>query len=150
MTRLVSIKMSVYAVLLVCLMGVGVTCRAQALCADRDENLRCLRMKFEPLYQISPDRFWRILNRSRDVAVQCRSTRKTLDFLRLVEIRSENAEFNEYFSETIEGMCAQKPTCLARATAMLCSDAQKLLRDKLMSPDFLDLKKLDVARCVPK
>lgn len=147
--RHLCMKLLILAAVLVSLVGAVGASEAQTLCTDRDENLRCLRKQFEPLYQNSPDRFWRILNRSRDIALQCRSTSKTLEFLQLVEVRSGNAEFNEYLSETMEGMCAQKPACIARAAAKLGPSAKSLLREKLMRPEFFDLKKSEISRCVP-
>jgi hypothetical protein len=84
-------------------------------CCRVPDELQCLRTNFSSCYRNHYERFSEILDLAEEKAKLCKSPRDMAKFLALVEIRSGNAEFNEYLDETIEELCITKPKCFVDA-----------------------------------
>lgn len=123
---------------------------AAAICSGSSTNLKCLEQHFDEFYAQDYYRFSAILNKSADEAKQCRSIKKTAEFLGLAHIKTGNAEFNEFFAEITEKLCVSSPRCFKRASRLLDKDIQKKLAAMLDNPLFVDREDLHKADCLGK
>lgn len=126
------------------------TVEAATTCSGSSANLKCLEQHFDEFYAQDYDHFWMILNKSADEAKQCRSIKKTTEFLRLARIKTGNAEFNEFFAETAESLCVSSPRCFKRASKLLDKESQKNLAARFNTPTFVDREDLRKAGCLGK
>ncbi len=126
------------------------TVEAAAICSGSSANLECLEQHFDELYAQDYERFWAILNKSANEAKQCRSTKKTAEFLGLARIKIRGAEFEEFFAQTTENLCMSSPRCFKRASRLLDKGIQKNLAAMLDNPLFVDREDLHKAGCLSK
>jgi hypothetical protein len=117
-------------------------------CSNSSDKLNCLKANFHSLYHNNYTEFWSILHKSADEVKQCASSTKTAQFLGLVAIQSNNAEFNEFFSDIVEELCVSSPTCFCTGVSHLSDENQQMLRIMLDTPLFFDKKSLEKARCL--
>lgn len=122
------------------------TTEAATTCSD----LKCIKQNFEVSYAQDYEHFWAVLNKSADEAKQCRSIKKTAEFLDLVRIKIKGAEFEEFFAQTTENLCVSSPRCFKRASKLLDKEAQKNLVAMLDNPLFVDRESLRKAGCLGK
>lgn len=108
-----------------------------------DNKLMYLKNNFNNLYQNNYKQFWQILAEVEKNAVNCESTDDTVAFLKLIEIDSTGAEFNEYFSEVIEKLCIEKPKCFLDSLSSLDTRAITRIVKRLKAPLFVDSKDID-------
>ena len=106
------------------------------LCQSEVNQLACLKANFDALYEENFDRFWAIVHEAAAKAEKCSLLPDTVDFLDLVKIKSNNTEFNEFFSEIIERMTTRETECLLNAVTMMDEASQKLIMGKLRNPLF--------------
>lgn len=144
MTRLIVIFM----------MGIGVlvfgsqAVEATTICSGASANLKCLEQHFDELYAKDYSQFWVILNENADEAKQCRSIKKTAEFLRLARIKIKGAEFEEFFAQTTENLCVKFPHCFKRASRLLDKEIQRNLAATLDNPLFVKREDLRKADCL--
>jgi len=111
---------------------------ANDLCAGKDANLSCLKKNFEQLYSSNYDLFWDILHKAEKKAQKCVSIQDTSLFLELVHIKTNSAEFEEYFSKIIENLCVSSPKCFLDAVLQLKNEDQIQIVDRLKHTVFVD------------
>ncbi|MBI5492889.1 MAG: hypothetical protein HY893_08160 [Deltaproteobacteria bacterium] len=113
-----------------------------------EANLVCLQDNFDKLYQENYPLFWEILHNAASKAQKCDSVKDTAAFLRLVKLirgshATGNAEFEEYFSQTVEQLCIQKSKCFLDGLLRFDKPTRVLLLDMLRNPLFEDGSKID-------
>ncbi|PKL52667.1 MAG: hypothetical protein CVV37_00265 [Nitrospira bacterium HGW-Nitrospira-1] len=113
-----------------------------------EANLVCLQDNFDKLYRENYPLFWKILHNAATKAQKCDSVEDTATFLRLVKLirgsqATGSAEFEEYFSQTVEQLCIQKSKCFLDGLLMLDKSTRVLLIDMLRTPLFVDNSKID-------
>lgn len=94
------------------------------------------------MYASNYSQFWDILTDAEKEALKCKSTLAVVDFLRLVNLKSINAEFNEYYKEVIENMLLQKPTCFLDSLATLDKTTITFIIDNLKRPLLVEELKI--------
>ena len=124
------------------------TVEAATICTGSSENLKCFEQHFDELYAKDYSHFWAILNKSSVEAKQCRSIKKTAEFLSLVRLKSNNAEFKEFFAQTTENLCMSSPHCFKRASKLLDKESQKNLAAMFNTPLYVDREDLHKAGCI--
>lgn len=111
---------------------------ADGLCSGTDATLNCLSKNFEKLYVTNYHGFWDILHKSAKKVQQCRSVSDVVPFLELVRLKSNNVEFNEFFSEKIENMCIKNSKCFFDALAAMKEEDQIEIMSRMRNPLFVD------------
>lgn len=139
---------AIFMVSIVALAFGSQTVEATTLCSGASANLKCLKLHFEQLATEDYDRFGAILKKSSDEAKQCRSIKKTAEFLDLARIKIRGAEFEEFFAQATESLCVSSPRCFKRASKLLDKEAQKNLAAMLDNPLFVDRENLRKAGCL--
>ncbi len=109
-----------------------------------NNKLEYLKNNFNNVYMSNYDQFWKVLHDAQKKAESCESAEDTIAFLKLVEIRTGNAEFNAYFNEVIEKLCVEKPKCFFDALANLNENAIIRTVALLKAPLFVDTGDIDV------
>lgn len=109
----------------------------------REANLVCLQDNFDKLYLENYLLWSEILGNAEIKALACDSVEDTAAFLRLVKLIKGNAEFDEFFSETIEKLCIEKTKCFLDGLLRTDVPIRALLIDKLRTPLFIDSFKID-------
>lgn len=121
---------------------------AVATCTGNSANLKCLKLHFNQLYSENYEHFWVVFNQSADEATQCRSINKTAEYLDLVRITTNNAEFNEAVAEVSEKICLHSPSCFKQANQLLDKETQRKLAFMMENPIFIDRDDLRKAGCL--
>ena len=111
-------------------------------CCRVPDELQCLRTNSSYCYRNHYERFYEILDLAEGKARLCKSPRDMAKFLALVEIRSGNAEFNEYLDETIEELCITKSKCFVDAMKNLRPSTRKEITRRLQTPTFYETDNL--------
>jgi hypothetical protein len=111
---------------------------ANGLCSGANATLECLSDNFETLYSKNYSLFWDILHMSAKKAQQCKSISDVFRFLELVRLQTNNAEFNEFFNETIENMCVKNSKCFFDGSIRLNTQDQIQMVKRLKSSVFVD------------
>lgn len=109
----------------------------------KEANLECLQNNFDKLYQQNYQLFWAILHNAAKKAQTCDSIEDTAAFLRLVILKQSNAEFTEFFGQTVERLCVQKSICFLNGLLLVNQPTKVKLIDKLRSPLFVDSSEID-------
>lgn len=140
--RLVSLlKRLSYLLLLISLLFcafIPVNSSADDLCSETNATLDCLSKNFEKLYVSNYQRFWDILHNSLKKAQQCGSNSEVISFLELAHLKSNNAEFNEFFNETIENMCVKNTECFFNALVGMKEEDQNEIVGRIKNPMFFE------------
>ncbi len=118
-------------------------CWAKDLCTKEYATLGCLRENLDNLYATDYSLFWNILRSAGNIAFECRSTHDTASFLELVNLKSKNAEFNEYISEILENLIVNKPKCFFNSLSTLDHESISNVIKILQHPIFMSKKKID-------
>lgn len=108
-----------------------------------EANLVCLQDNFDTLYQENYPFFWEILHNAASKAQKCDYVKDTAAFLRLAKLEKSNAEFNEFFSQTVEQLCIKKSKCFFDGLLMVDKPTRVLLIDKLRTPLFVENSKIE-------
>lgn len=122
---------------------------ASGLCGEHREDLACVKKNFDILYAKSYERLWQKLHKTRDAAKKCDSVKATAEFLGLADIGKGNAEFEEFFAETVEQVCVEHPQCFMAAALQIDSGTRVALKTKLEKPLFHDRTDIAIDRCLP-
>jgi hypothetical protein len=109
-----------------------------------------LERNFDELYEKNYSDFWKILHSSLMEAKSCYSIEVTSKYLNLASLSSNNAEFNEFFAESIEKLCLRSPRCFNEAKQTLHKSVQKKLNTMLNNPLFIDKESLSKSGCLNK
>jgi hypothetical protein len=117
-------------------------------CPESRKNLSYLEKNFNKLYRENYSEFWVILHSSFEEAKSCRSIEKTSKFLGLANVQTGNAEFEQFFSESIENLCLSSPKCFNEASQRLPKAVQERLKEKLNGPLFIDKERLYKSGCL--
>lgn len=129
-----------YTLVILCILlpGCASAVNERDLCLQDETKLTCLGDKFNELYTQNYRQFWVIAHQAANDARKCDSPANTAAFLDLARIKTNNAEFNEFFSEVIERLVTEKPICFLVAVARMNVGSQKLVMEKLRSPLFVE------------
>ena len=146
----------------VCQMAAPAAAAAPEMCSGSEATIPCIERNFAVMGhdQSHWERFWTILNdAARDLRARaprgegCGSTGKMVQFLSLARVKSGpsgvSAEFEEFYSEQIEGLCLDAAPCFRKASKFLDDDARAALRSILANPLFFDAAVLESAKCIP-
>jgi hypothetical protein len=126
-------------------------CPHTAFCEERSDSsqrLSYLKENFVEFYRKDYYAFSEVLHSALKEARQCRPIEKTAEFLSLTELKSVNAEFNEFFAESIENLCLTSPECFNEASLLLPVATQERLNFFLNNPVFLDKELLHNSGCL--
>lgn len=112
---------------------------ADGVCVNNMATLDCVKNNFNEAYVYDYKNFWKIINSSGEKAVMCNKSDDLTNFMRLIEVRkSSNAEFEEYYSQTIEKVCVENDKCFFEAMTQLSPGAQISIVKLLKAPLFQD------------
>ncbi len=106
------------------------------LCKD-EESLSYLKNNFDELYSNNYSLFWNIVHSAAKKAESCHTLSETVNFLDLVQFR-HNADFAEFFSDTIERLCINNPKCLFDALINLQEEFRIKVLEALSRPLFVN------------
>jgi hypothetical protein len=115
------------------------------LCAHTDQPLACLKANFEKLYSGNYLRFWKILREGAAEAERCEAVEKTTTFLELANLRTNNAEFNEFLNEVIEHLATERTDCFLAATCRANAVTQERVIERLRHPLYINVTVIDNA-----
>lgn len=104
-------------------------------CVGDAEELVCLRRNFDSLFSEQYDVFWEIANRRGREVASCQRRTVVEQFLPLAD-KVGNAEFAEFYHETIESLASTSPLCLAEAWSRLGEPEQVSVVRVLRAPLF--------------
>jgi hypothetical protein len=107
-----------------------------------------LERNFDELYEKNYSYFWKILHSSIIEVNSCYSIEVTSKYLNLASLQSKNAEFNEFFAESIEKLCLSSPRCFHEANQTLHKSVQQKLNTMLNNPVFIDKDSLYKSGCI--
>lgn len=110
---------------------------SEVACA-KDAAIVCLRDNFDNLYRDNYSLFWEILHNAAKKAAQCDYGEDTSAFLMLAKLEKGNAEFNEFFSQTIEQLCIQKSKCFLDTLLVLDKTTRGAIIYRLRTPLFVE------------
>lgn len=111
---------------------------ADNLCSGKNATLECLSKNFQKLYSSDLKQFWKILHEAEKKALACKSTSETAKFMSLVRIENINTEFDEFFRETIENICAKNSKCFFEAVSSMPAADQSKIVNLLLESTFVD------------
>lgn len=97
-----------------------------------------LRAHFDELYVNDNPRFWSVVRCHGQRAKSCSSRASVATFLSLSAIGEGNAEFGEYFSETVENLLLENPQCLFTELERSNALSRKSVITRLKAPLFVD------------
>lgn len=115
---------------------------SNGICA-KEANLGCLQSNFDKLYGENDKLFWKILRDAADKYQACNSIEDTVAFLELAIVKQGNAEFAEFFSETIEQLCVQESSCFLDGLLRVNKLTKIALLNYLRTPLFADSSVID-------
>ncbi|MDR0247826.1 MAG: hypothetical protein LBI16_05490 [Burkholderiales bacterium] len=118
-------------------------------CLESPIDLSFVEKNFDELYKKNCTELWETLYSSLEEAKSCRSIEKTSRFLGLANLQTGNAEFEHFFSESIENLCLGSPKCFNEASQRLPKAAQEKLKEKLSIPLFINKERLYKSGCLP-
>lgn len=101
-------------------------------------SVECLRQNFKDLYIKDNATFWGILNNAAEDLKRCASLGKVDEFLSLVTIGTDNAEYYEFISFNIETKFTDDPICVLSALASSSKDLQNHVISRLKNPLFAE------------
>jgi hypothetical protein len=139
--RLIQVVLSFLAVFLTYSSGNAAE-KCPNVCLN-EASLECLEINFDKLYHDNYELFWDILHSAAKKAKACDSVEGTAAFLRLAILKQSNAEFTEFFNQTIEQLCLEESKCLLDGLLMVTQYTKVKLLDKLRTPLFMDSSKID-------
>jgi hypothetical protein len=139
------IRMRPLGVLVLIALLLGHTgCRADAVCRPGNDDLQCLGTHFQGMYQDSYDQFWSILHGREEEIHSCTDDRVVAQFLALAS-HTGNAEFDEFYSKTVEELAMSNMACLAGSWSTLSSQDQTTVAKVLRTPMFRTVRELSAA-----
>jgi len=124
------------------------TAYGETVCSGSAADISCLMRNFDDFYHKNYSDFWKVLHSSLKEAEHCRSIEATSSFLNLASLHSTNAEFNEFFAESIENLCLTSPKCFSDANNLLPKATQERLKMFLNNPLFIDKEHLYKSGCL--
>ena len=122
----------------ICCAIVVLDAQANGCCQGVNNELECLRNNVSSCYVNDYERFSEILDRAEKKARRCKTSRDMANFLMLIDVRSSNAEFNEYIHEIIEELCIAKAKCFVASAKLLPVPTRNELIHRLQNPVFYE------------
>lgn len=120
---------------------------------DSTSNLNCsqpdieyLIENHEKLYKDNYEDFWGLLNRLQSNAFAANSSSGICQFLQIFKLENYPSEVEEFLSETLETLCAEKSILLKTAMQQLDSRLSAKLNEKLKHPLFRNETELERCR----
>jgi hypothetical protein len=122
------------------IMALMLACNAQAhgLCKQTDKELVCLMVNFDRLYRQNSSRFWGILHRASENAEKCTVPNDTAAFLKLVLVKTGNAEFWEFYNEVAERLCMERTDCFLEGMSKLNRATRSAVVHQLRNPLYYE------------
>ncbi len=105
-------------------------------CKD-EESLIYLKNNFRELYVNNYSLFSHIVHEAAKKAESCDTLSDTVNFLDLVQF-CHNADFGEFFSDTIEHLCINNPKCFLDALINLGEESRITVLQELSNPVFVN------------
>lgn len=103
-------------------------------CGEGGSALECLKRNFAQLYFSDYDKFWRILRAAAVRARDCEKPGPTAQFLDLAQLRTNNAEFNEFFSQVLEELAVSRTECFLLALSETSDEVKASVSERLRNP----------------
>lgn len=101
-------------------------------------SVECLRKNFKDMYINDNATFWEILNSAAKNLQHCESLDKVSEFLSLVTIGNENAEYYEFVSYNLENKFTEDPKCVLSVLSGSSKDLQVRVIKRLKTPIFAE------------
>lgn len=114
-----------------------ITGHATSPCQKSMETLGCLKTNFDELYASDYQMFWKILHSSAEQASTAGNISKLVEFLEMAGVTGKgNAEFEEFFSQTIETVCVNNTEYFLDALMTMAPKSQSEVLKILQNPLF--------------
>ncbi len=117
-------------------------CRQNCLKLDIKSNFK----HSASIYNDNPEFFWKLLNEMKEKAYSANSQNEINQFMKLLQINNPPAEVEEFLSEGLETLCAEKPVLFKEAMRLLDINLRAKLNKKLDQPLFREEKELETCR----
>lgn len=121
--------------------------------SDNECSQNCFKLEMDSIiknhtdiYRDNPELFWKVLNEARVKAYMADSFNEINQFMGFLRIDNPPAEVEEFFSEGLENLCAEKPIFFKEAMRLLDSNLRTELNKKLNQPLFREEKELKACR----
>ena len=98
------------------------------------------------IYSDNPEFFWKLLNEMKEKAYSANSLNEINQFMKLLQINNPPAEVEEFLSEGLETLCAEKPVLFKETMRLLDLNLRTKLNKKLDQPLFREEKELEACR----
>lgn len=98
------------------------------------------------IYNNNPESFWILLNELREKAYSAHSFNEIYQFMELLQMDNFPAEVQEFLSEGLETLCAEKPAIFKEAMQLLDLNLRVKLNEKLNQPLFREKEELRTCR----
>ncbi len=98
------------------------------------------------IYNANPELFWELLNEMKEKAYSASSLDEINQFMKLLQINNPPAEVEEFLSESLETLCAEKSILFKEAMRLLDLNLRVKLNKKLDQPLFREEKELGTCR----
>lgn len=135
------------AVILLLIFGLPLRVDAHGYkCPTLDNELQRVLKLYPAVYRENPEYFWKVLNRARDNALNCGSTKQTANFLRIVRLPDAGADLQEFVSEGIETLCVNQPVCFKRSMETLDKKTRHSIKVKLDTPLYFETSELSACQ----
>lgn len=133
--------MKIDHMLLIAILILAKPAYSENMCKN-DNSITCLKKHFNILYDKDYVTFWKILHESANAAMECKSKQDVLQFLELAKYNN-NAEFSEFFAESLEKLCIDNTTCFMDSMLLVDAKLRSILLNKLQNPLFSDKESID-------
>jgi len=116
---------------------------AEDVCAKSVSEFSCLKNNFDVMYASDYRKFWQVANLAAKKAEKCEDMADVSAFFQLAVIKkSGNAEFEEFFSQTVERICVENNECFFSALVKENVQTQSAIVGMLKNPLFQNQKSI--------
>jgi hypothetical protein len=109
-------------------------------------DIEYLIKNHENIYRDNPESFWILLNEMREKAYLADTFNEISQFMELLQMDNSPAEVEEFLSEGLETLCAEKPVLFKEAMQLLDLSLRMKLNEKLNQPLFREKEELRTCR----
>lgn len=107
------------------------------------KNFEYLLNNFDQFYASDYALFWDVIRAAADKARKCEIVEDSVRFIGLSKNESNNAEFNEFFSDAVEHMALENPKCLLAAISKSDGTVRSAMLNRLRHPIFVEVSDMD-------
>ncbi|MBI2340691.1 MAG: hypothetical protein HYU99_10085 [Deltaproteobacteria bacterium] len=139
----------VVILVLVILSWVGFQYKQKNLCRGKYATLECLKKNLDRVYlddvKHGTENF-AILGIAEKEALECRSIRKTADYLELAKSPTSIVEFREGFDEAIEDLFLENSRCFLEAYLLLDPPSREALTQYIVTRNIVDIVRQEASK----